>query len=47
LQLFPFEELMEQYSGKDTHYVVGKIKLENLLALKEKLSELPVFLGVI
>lgn len=47
LQYFQFEKIYEQYSGKRTHYVVGEIKLENLVAMKETLAELPVFLGVI
>jgi len=47
LQYFQFEEISEQYSGKGTHYVVGKIKLETLVAMKETIANLSVFMGVI
>ncbi|MBN2616592.1 MAG: homoserine dehydrogenase [Bacteroidales bacterium] len=47
LELFHFEEILEQYSGTENRFVVGNMKLSNLLAIKEVLDELPVFLGVI
>jgi len=47
LQYFHFEEISEQYSGKETHFVVGKIKLATLVAMNETIEKLPVFLGVI
>ncbi len=47
LEHFRFEEISEQYSGNGSNYVIGKIKLSSLTAIKDLLSELPVFLGVI
>jgi len=47
LKHFRFEEITEQYTGNGSHYVVGKIKLSELVAIKDLLGELPVFLGVI
>jgi len=46
LRHFDFEEIFEQYTGRDTHYIIGKISLENLLKIKDILPLLPVFLGV-
>ena len=46
LQLFRFEEITEKYSGRGTHYVTGKIFLGNLLKVKDKLNDRPLFLGV-
>jgi len=47
LSLFDFEQVYERYSGRETNYLIGKISLEVLLKLKDKLSALPVFLGVL
>lgn len=47
LKHFHFEEITEQYNGNGSHYVVGKIKLSNLVAIKDLLGELPVFLGIL
>lgn len=46
LRYFDFEEVFEQYAGLGTHYIIGKINLENLLKIKDLLPTLPVFLGV-
>lgn len=46
LRHFDFEEIFEQYTGRDTRYIVGKISLENLLKIKDIIPSLPVFLGV-
>ncbi len=45
--LFEFEEIYEQYSGKGTNYVIGKISLKNLLKINDKIEKLPVFVSVI
>ena len=47
LEHFEFIEVTEQYASKETHYVVGKIKLAFLVSVKEIIANLPVFLGVI
>jgi homoserine dehydrogenase len=47
LKLFRFDEITEQYHGNGNNYVVGKIKLSALVDIKDRLGELPVFLGVI
>ncbi len=47
LSLFDFEQVYERYSGRETNYLIGKISLEVLLKLKDKLSALPVFLGIL
>lgn len=44
---FEFEKVLEKYSGQDYNYVVGKIKLSNLLKLKSILPKLDVFLAYI
>lgn len=46
LRYFDFEEVYEQYTGRGSHYVIGKISLEKLIKIKNILPELPVFLGV-
>ncbi len=46
LRHFDFEDIFEQYTGRDTHYIIGKISLKNLLKIKDILPSLPVFLGV-
>ncbi len=47
LSLFDFEEIYEQYNSREANYIVGKISLEKLLEIKDRLASLPVFLGVI
>jgi len=47
LRYFNFEEVSEQYSGNGNNYIVGRIKLSNLVAIKDLVGDLPVFLGVI
>lgn len=42
--LFDFEKIFEKYSGPEHNYVVGKIKLSNLLKLKSVLPKLDIFL---
>ena len=42
--LFEFSCISEKYSGKDYSYVIGKIKLSNLLKLKVVLPKLNIFL---
>ena len=44
---FEFENISEKYSGVQYNYVVGKIKLSNLLKLKSVLPKLDVFLAYI
>lgn len=47
LSNFKFENITEKYSGQEYNYVVGKIKLSNLLKLKLILPKLDVFLAYI
>lgn len=47
LSYFKFENITEKYSGQKHNYVVGKIKLSNLLKLKLILPKLDVFLAYI
>lgn len=42
---FEFENISEKYSGQDYSYVVGKIKLFNLLKLKTILPKFDIFLA--
>jgi homoserine dehydrogenase len=44
---FEFEKITEKYSGVNHNYVVGKIRLTNLLKLKTVLPKLDVFLAYI
>ncbi len=44
---FEFESISEKHSGLENNYVVGKIKLSNLLRLKSVLPKLDVFLAYI
>jgi len=44
---FDFEKILEKYSGPEHNYVVGKIKLSNLLKLKSVLPKLDIFLAYI
>lgn len=47
LSYFDFENISEKYSGQNNNYVVGKIKISNLLKLKSILPKLDVFLAYI
>ena len=47
LQLFNFKEITENYTGRGTHYVTGKIFLRDLFKLNETLPERSLFLGVL
>jgi homoserine dehydrogenase len=42
---FEFESISEKYAGKDANFVVGYIKLSNLLKIKTILPKLDVFLA--
>ncbi|OFX26697.1 MAG: homoserine dehydrogenase, partial [Bacteroidetes bacterium GWA2_31_9b] len=44
---FDFENISEKYSSQNSNYVVGKIKLSNLLKIKSILPKLDVFLAYI
>jgi homoserine dehydrogenase len=44
---FDFESVSEKYSGPEFNYVIGKIKLSNLLKIKSILPKLDVFLAYI
>jgi len=46
LRHFDFEEIFEQYTGRGTHYIIGKISLEKIMKIKDRLPSMPVFLGV-
>ncbi|MCE5346875.1 MAG: homoserine dehydrogenase [Bacteroidales bacterium] len=43
-ELFGFEEVSEYFSGKFHKYVIGVVNLENLYALRDKLSDMDVFI---
>ncbi len=47
LQYFDFKEISEQYSGRGTHYVVGKIDLKDLWRIKDILPRLSLFVGIL
>ncbi|MCK9208650.1 MAG: homoserine dehydrogenase [Salinivirgaceae bacterium] len=42
---FDFEEIQERYTSKQNSYVIGIIKLENLLKIKKLLPKLDVFIA--
>ncbi len=44
---FEFDSVSERYSGQNNNYVVGKIKLSNLLKLKTVLPKLDIFMAYI
>ncbi len=44
---FEFESITERYSSKEFNYVVGTIKLTNLMSLRALLPKIDVFLAVI
>jgi len=44
---FEFESISERYSSKEFNYVVGKIKLTNLMSLRALLPKIDVFLAVL
>lgn len=43
--LFEFENISEKYSGRDTNYVIGNIRLSNLIKIRTVLPKLDVFLA--
>jgi homoserine dehydrogenase len=47
LSYFDFEKITEKYSGQEYNYVVGSIKLENLIKIKGILPKLNLFLAYI
>lgn len=42
---FDFEEIQERYTSKQNNYVIGIIKLENLLKIKKLLPKLDIFIA--
>jgi homoserine dehydrogenase len=42
---FDFEEIQERYTSKQNNYVIGTIKLENLIKIKKLLPKLDVFIA--
>jgi homoserine dehydrogenase len=42
---FRFEEISEKYTSNDYNYVIGKIKIDNLLRIKHLLPKMDVFLA--
>lgn len=42
---FEFENISEKFSGRDSSYVIGKIKLSNLLKIRSILSKLDIFIA--
>src|SRR6056297_4202532 len=47
LSYFEFEKISEKYSGQEYNYVVGSIKLDKLIKIKNILPKLNVFLAYI
>jgi homoserine dehydrogenase len=47
LNNFKFEEINERYTSKTNSYVIGTIKLDNLIKIKDKLSEMDIFIAYI
>ncbi len=47
LSHFDFEEIEERYTSKENNYVIGTIKLENLVKIKKLLPKLDVFIAYI
>ena len=45
LSHFDFEEIQERYTSKQNSYVVGTIKLDNLIRIKKLLPKLDVFIA--
>lgn len=44
VQLFEFDKITERYYGPDSNYVVGTVKLENLLKHKDRLNSADVLM---
>ncbi len=42
---FDFEEILERYTSKQNNYVIGTIKLDNLLKIKKLLPKLDIFIA--
>jgi homoserine dehydrogenase len=47
LSHFDFEEIEERYTSKQNNYVIGTIKLENLVKIKKLLPKLDIFIAYI
>ncbi len=47
LSHFDFEEIEERYTSKENNYVIGTIKLENLVKIKKLLPKLDIFIAYI
>jgi len=47
LNLFEFKEIKERFTSKQNNYVIGTIKLDKLLKIKNKLPDLDVFIAYI
>ncbi len=45
LRILNFEKIHEQYTGEESNYVIGSIRLSELLEKRKKLSESDVFLA--
>lgn len=45
LKIFDFIEIQERYVSKTSHYITGKISLENLLHLKDEIFKRKVFIA--
>ncbi len=44
-ELFNFEQITERYTSEQNNYVIGTIKLENLIKLKTQLPKLDIFIA--
>lgn len=42
-----FEEIIEKYTGKDYHFVVGKVNLKNIIANREYILENNLFISLV
>ena len=47
LSYFDFENISEKYSGEDYNYVIGTIKVSELVKIKKVLSKLDLFIALI
>ncbi|MDA3891293.1 MAG: homoserine dehydrogenase [Salinivirgaceae bacterium] len=45
LDLFKFEEIKERYTSEQNNYVIGTIKLDNLIKIKSMLPKLDIFIA--
>jgi len=46
LSQFKFESVSEEYKGPEYNYKIGLVKIENLLAIKESLRQMDIFIAV-